>query len=270
MTGSPDTYPGLCKDLNAVAGWLAFDDCPVIADRAGLMDAIVLLGNQTIPTLTAACELAQTNPQATLVFSGGFGHATHFLFENLAASSAYQELVRAAHLTAELGEAELYAVIAHRIFEIPAERIRVESQSTNGGENARFSLRLLQQEGLAASDIVLLQDPLMQRRSLLTWKMEAERAGITTGRVQSHAAFVPQVEQEPGELPRLIAAHATGTWPFARYLGLLLGEVARLHDDENGYGPRGKNFLPHIDIPAEVWSAYQRVMASPLAPLAAR
>lgn len=270
MSGSPQTYSDLCRDLNKVTEWLAFDDRPVIADRGGLMGAIVLLGNQTIPTLTAVCELAQINPQAVLVFSGGFGHATHFLFENLAASPAYPDLVRATHLTPELGEAELYAVIAHRSFKIPAERIRVESRSTNGGENARFSLRLLQQEGLAASDVLLFQDPLMQRRSFLTWQAQAERAGITTGRVFSHAAFVPQVEQGPGELPQLIAAHAAGTWSFARYLGLLLGEVARLHDDENGYGPRGRNFLPHIDIPAEVWSAYQRVMASPLASLAAR
>lgn len=57
---------------------------------------------------------------------------------------------------------------------------------------------------------------------------------------------------------------------FDRYLGLLLGEMVRLHDDDNGYGPRGKNFLPHVDIPDEVWQSYQRVLASPLSDIASR
>ena len=168
-----------------------------------------------------------------------------------------------------MGEAAMYAVIAQRSFSIPASRIAVEGQSTNGGQNARFSLRILQQEGLAGATVLLLQDPLMQSRSVLTWKSEAERAGQSS-HVLSHAAFIPRVEPGPNGLPQLIAVHSRATWITDRYIGLLLGEIARLHDDENGYGPRGKNFLPHVDIPAEVWASYQRVLASPIAALASR
>lgn len=31
-----------------------------------------------------------------------------------------------------------------------------------------------------------------------------------------------------------------------------MGEIPRLTDDADGYGPRGKNFIAHVDIPTEV------------------
>jgi len=260
---TPSCAAALCRDLNTIADWLAFDD-----PAPNGFNVIVLLGNQVIRALTHACQLAQTHQRATLLFSGGFGHATRFLYENLA-TSRYSSQIRDRQLTPYMGEAELYAVIAQRVFSIPSSRIRVEAQSTNGGENARFSLHLLQQEGLAGAPTLLLQDPLMQRRSVLTWAAEAERAGIYSA-VLSRAAFVPRVDPSPDNLPQLIAAHAAGTWTFPRYLGMLFGEIARLRDDENGYGPRGKNFLPHVDIPVGVWDSYQRLLVSPLASLAAR
>ena len=39
-----------------------------------------------------------------------------------------------------------------------------------------------------------------------------------------------------------------------------MGEIQRLRDDENGYGPRGKGFLGHVDIPDEVEAGWQRLM----------
>jgi uncharacterized SAM-binding protein YcdF (DUF218 family) len=270
------TLRAICDDLNAVSAWLALDDLASTPPESlpqprpidAPIDAIVLFGNQVVPTLTAACQLAQVHPQALLLFSGGIGHSTHLLFENLA-TSCFAPLVRDGSLAPHMGEAAMYAVVAQRAFSIPASRIAVEGQSTNGGQNARLSLRLLLQQGLAAATVLIIQDPIMQRRSVLTWQAEAERAGQSS-LVYSHAAFVPRVEPGPHGLPQLIPVHSRATWTINRYIGLLLGEIARLHDDENGYGPRGKNFLPHVDIPTEVWSTYQRVVVSPLAALAAR
>jgi len=42
-----------------------------------------------------------------------------------------------------------------------------------------------------------------------------------------------------------------------RYLSLVLGELPRLRDDINGYGPLGRDFIVHVDIPAEVETAWQ-------------
>ena len=41
-------------------------------------------------------------------------------------------------------------------------------------------------------------------------------------------------------------------WEGKRLYELALGEVYRLRDDENGYGPNGKGFLRHVDVPEEV------------------
>lgn len=45
-------------------------------------------------------------------------------------------------------------------------------------------------------------------------------------------------------------------WDIHRYLSLLMGEIVRLQDNEEGYGPKGKNFLDHIDIPQDVLDAF--------------
>jgi hypothetical protein len=47
-----------------------------------------------------------------------------------------------------------------------------------------------------------------------------------------------------------------------RFLGLILGEIARLRDDEMGYGPRGKGFIGHVDVPDAVLDAYSRLEKS--------
>ena len=41
-----------------------------------------------------------------------------------------------------------------------------------------------------------------------------------------------------------------------RYVTLLMGEIPRLSDDSRGYGPRGKGYIAHVDIPREVRSAF--------------
>lgn len=38
-----------------------------------------------------------------------------------------------------------------------------------------------------------------------------------------------------------------------------MGEIPRLSDDENGYGPKGKDFIAHVDIPTEVKNAFEEL-----------
>ena len=45
-------------------------------------------------------------------------------------------------------------------------------------------------------------------------------------------------------------------WDIERYISLLMGEIPRLSDDENGYGPKGKGFIAHVEIPTEVRKAF--------------
>ena len=45
-----------------------------------------------------------------------------------------------------------------------------------------------------------------------------------------------------------------------RFISLLLGEIPRLHDDEAGYGPRGKGFIAHVDVPEDILEAYRQLL----------
>ncbi|VDZ67068.1 Protein ydcF [Klebsiella aerogenes] len=44
---------------------------------------------------------------------------------------------------------------------------------------------------------------------------------------------------------------------MGRYLALLLGELPRLLDNAQGYGPNGKGFITHVDFPHDVSAAWQ-------------
>ena len=52
-----------------------------------------------------------------------------------------------------------------------------------------------------------------------------------------------------------------GMWDAARYVSLLMGEIPRLRDDADGYGPRGKGFIAHVDVPEAVLAAYEWLKA---------
>jgi uncharacterized SAM-binding protein YcdF (DUF218 family) len=210
-----------------------------------------------IATLEAACSLMQRAPAARILFSGGVGRATPYLFANLCASS-YGVLVGRGTIRESMTEAEMYAAVARHAFGIEPGRIRLEDRSSNTGENARFSLELLKNLVPRQGSILILQDPVMQRRAMLTWAREAEIAGSDL-RALSHAVFVPRVEPGPPATLRFTGGQGRGTWTQERFLALLLGEIERIHDDENGYGPKGRNFLPHVEIPEPVYQSYLHV-----------
>ena len=48
-------------------------------------------------------------------------------------------------------------------------------------------------------------------------------------------------------------------WDIERYISLLMGEIPRLSDNENGYGPKGKGFIAHVEIPDQVSKAFHEL-----------
>lgn len=71
----------------------------------------------------------------------------------------------------------------------------------------------------------------------------------------NYATYQVEVTEKEGEL--MYQEEPLGMWSMERYLTLLMGEIPRLRDDENGYGPRGKNFISHVEIPEEVTQAVE-------------
>ena len=52
------------------------------------------------------------------------------------------------------------------------------------------------------------------------------------------------------------------TWPRDRWISLVMGEVPRLRDDEHGYGPLGRGFIAHVDLPDEVEFAHASLLGA--------
>ena len=76
-------------------------------------------------------------------------------------------------------------------------------------------------------------------------------------RILNYAAYRAEVVWDGRALAYARPIH--GMWPMERYVELLLGEIPRLTDDAGGYGPRGKGFIAHVDVPAPVQAAYARL-----------
>jgi len=83
MTPSPEQ---LCRAINRMTPtWPRTISARGVPERTSCgIGRLVLLGNQVVATVTAACRLAQRAPVAArLLFSGGVGHSTGLLYENL-------------------------------------------------------------------------------------------------------------------------------------------------------------------------------------------
>lgn len=139
-------------------------------------------------------------------------------------------------------------------------RILVEDQSTNCGQNASFSRRILDQAGYRAiENCMVVQDPTMMRRTKASFEKVYEDAPSPVS-IISCPVFVPQVRlSHSGLLEYNTSVEPSGLWELSRFLGLIMGEVPRLRDDENGYGPSGRGFVSHVDIPIDIEMGWSRL-----------
>jgi uncharacterized SAM-binding protein YcdF (DUF218 family) len=162
----------------------------------------------------------------TLVLVGGEGHTTDALRAAIGDDT-------------EAPEADLTAAYLRR--EHGLDDVLLERTSRNCGENVVRARELVLGAGLAPGTVALVQDPTMQRRMdavfRLVWPdaVAVNRAGPRRGRF---------------------------AWPHERWVALVMGEVPRLRDDVDGYGPRGRGFQAHVDVPPEVEAAYAALLAA--------
>lgn len=203
--------------IDFVADFLALRD--PLPPRA---DAAILLGNAVVACADVAARLLREEVVPYVVLSGGVGHSTPLLRQ----ASGIDE--------ANLSEAEIFAILLNQRG-VDSSQLRLETRSTNTGGNAQESRRLLE-PNLPAS-VILIQDPTMQRRSDATFRHVWRDAG-------TRFFNAPPCVPTHGPVPPY--------WEHDRFIGLLLGEIQRLRDDARGYGPNGKGFIVHVDIPTEV------------------
>lgn len=182
-------------------------------------------------------------------------------------------------------EARVLQAIAEQYFglkvnaentELGATAILVEDKSTNCGANASRTREVLQSRGITEPrTIIVAQDPTMCRRTVASFEHVYSDKVDARPELYSWPILVPSVLLRP-EAANLLAhpGHRTlaellrydvakmrvsesELWGMSRFLDLIMGEIPRLRDDSGGYGPKGKGFIAHVDIPREVEAAWE-------------
>lgn len=215
----------------------------------GQADLFVLFGGGvtgTIETLAAAMRAGVARRYAMV---GGRGHATYWLDRTI---EGLREKDDSLPVPGVASESEMLDALLFARHGLHADLL--ETRSTNCGNNITYLLDLLEGEGNMPESVILSQDAVMQRRMDVTWRRQvADRSPFAGTRVINWPAYEAELACEGGRLAWRQAPE--GIWPMEKYLQLLLGEVERLTDDEHGYGPRGRDFVVHVDVPSEVLEA---------------
>jgi hypothetical protein len=169
-----------------------------------------------------------------------------------------------------LGEADVLYQILTRYFDTKkpedrGPRVLIENRSTNCGANAVETKRVLDGAGITGPvSCVVVQDPTMSLRTIASFEKAYDNVPLQERpSFKACPVFAPKVEMQGERIEFTVderdGLRAEDLWEMNRFCELLVGEVARLRDDESGYGPRGKGFIGHVDVPEEVVKAAERV-----------
>lgn len=212
-------------------------------DRA---DVMALFGGSILCGGDVLAGAMQRGVAKHYVIVGGAGHTTESLRGQM------EEAIPGLN-AAGMTEAELFNLYLKRRYNLEADFL--ERRSTNCGNNITNLLELLRQKSIGFGSIILTQDATMQRR------MDAGLRKYAPEGVQiiNYAAYAAEATAEGGGLAYREAI--PGMWEMERYISLLLGEISRLSDDAEGYGPRGRDFIAHVEIPPGVRAAFEELRA---------
>ena len=201
---------------------------------------MVLFGGSILAGGDVLARAIQNKIAHTYVIVGGAGHTTETLRQRVHA--AYPDIE-----TAGLPEAEVFQRYLRAVHGCEADLL--ETASTNCGNNISYLLDLLRANAVPCHSIILTQDATMQRRMAAGLQKLAPDI-----RCLNYAAYRAEVVVQNNVLT--YAQNIHGMWDVDRYVNLLMGEIPRLTDDPDGYGPCGKNFIAHVDVRAAVRAAH--------------
>lgn len=241
----------ISDSVNLLGRFLGMRDIPALtkenleeAFHIPQADVMVLFGGSILCGAEVLAKAMKDRVARTFILVGGHGHTTETL--RLQIGRALPE-VPASSLK-DLSEAELFQAYLEHHFGVRADYL--ETRSTNCGNNITNLLDLLEEHQIPCESIILCQDATMQRR--MDAGLRKHRPGM---RIINYAAYQATVTEHQGRLE--LEEAIPGMWEMDRYVELLMGEIPRLQDDLNGYGPAGKGFIAHVDIPPEVLQAFE-------------
>lgn len=205
------------------------------------LDVAVLFGGSILAGGDVMAEAMRTGLARKYAIVGGAGHTTEALRHEMAA-------VLWQKVSPQASEAELFDAYLRQVCGRGADAL--ECASTNCGNNITFLIELLERQDIPHESLLFIQDASMQRRMTATWRRQAGEQAL----VVNYAAYRVHVVMRDGAL--CFAQTPAGMWPMERYVRLLMGDAARLQDNAEGYGPKGRDFIAHVDVPDDVLAAF--------------
>ncbi|MCO8269037.1 YdcF family protein [Actinoplanes sp. TRM 88003] len=224
----------VAEQVNVLVDFCAMRDVDVLS--GGLADVVVLFGGSILAggdVLARALEVGAA-PRAVIV--GGQGHSTDALRAAMRQRMGWDDVDG-------LSEASLFARYLRERHGLDVDRLG--HGSTNCGSNVREALDLL--EDLPHERVLIIQDATMQRRMDAGFRLLAPDMTVV-----NFAAHRTHVGDDP----------PPGMWAPERYRSMLMGEIPRLADGPEGYGPSGRGFIARVEVPDEVMRAYSALRAT--------
>lgn len=179
-------------------------------------DCMIAMGSHDLRVAEHAAKLTMDGWAPILVCSGGFGRLT----ENLWKKSEARQFANAAFAAG-----------------VPAERILIEDQSSNTGENIHFSKKLLKTKGITAQKVLLVHKPYMERRSLAT--------ALKVWTEAEYCIASPPITFEN---------YATDAIPLDQLIHIMVGDFQRILV----YPEKG--FQVPQEIPEDIMSSFQKLL----------
>lgn len=235
----------IVEKMNILGAFLGKRDIPELSRKAletkygfSQADVMVLFGGSILCGGDVLAEAMKNEIAKKYIIVGGAGHTTEALRQKM--HQAFPEIE-----TNGLPEADVFEQYLEKRYGLHADYL--ERKSTNCGNNITYLKKLIEEEGIACRTMILSQDATMQ------YRMDASVKKYMPGiQVINYAVYDAKVVVRNGEL--IYEKEIWGMWDIDRYLTLLLGDVQRLSDNEDG--PEGKGYIVHVDIPDEVEKAF--------------
>ncbi len=233
--------------INTLVRFCARRDVPALTREAvrsaagAAADVAVLFGGTIMAGADVLAGAMRQQVASRYMIAGGQGHTTGALRRSLQEVMGWDD-------TGSSTEAALLDRYLRERHGLSADLL--EHGSTNCGGNARNAVALLRARRLPHDRLILIQDATMQQRMDAAFRLYASPAT----RLINFASHQTTVTLTDGQLT--YATPPAGMWPVDRYVTLLMGEVPRLTDDASGYGPAGRGYIAHVDVPPEVRRAF--------------
>ncbi len=199
-------------DLNAKIIW----DYHHMHQSLVKSDCIFVLGSRDTRVAEYAADLFLKDYAPYIIFAGGLGKDTKDTFKK--------------------SESEIFADIAIAKG-VPQDKIILEKESTNTGDNIRFTKIILKNLNLDFKSFILVQKPYMERRMYAAFK-----------------ALLPEKECIVTSPDISFDNYANSEIPKEQMIDIMVGDLQRIKE----YPKQGYQ-IPQ-EIPENVWRAYEQLV----------